>query len=145
MTAGPAEHVGEDRLFIRLILFVQAGFKGNEAVVVLVEGRVDRTGLGDELVQLEGEQRIALTRLLQADIGDTDPFKEILEKRQADILRRTGVAGQIYGNFGQLPGLASDKNPLPHGKGYFVFQPDGHRMDLQRLNIAILIDPGRDG
>jgi hypothetical protein len=46
------------------------------AVFVLVERGVDRAGLGDELVELEGQQGVTLAGVLQALIGQADPLQQ---------------------------------------------------------------------
>jgi hypothetical protein len=81
MPAGPAEDVGENRLFIRFVLLKHSGLKGNISVFILIESRIDRSGLGDKLMKFEGKQGIALARLLQMDIHNANPLEEILKKR----------------------------------------------------------------
>ena len=60
MASGAAEDVGVDAFFVLVVLLIDAGFEGDEAVgLVLVESRVDGASLGDELVKLEGEDGVA--------------------------------------------------------------------------------------
>ena len=140
MAAGSAEDVGKDRLLVRFVFLVHAGLKGNEAILVLIEGRVDRAGLGDELMQLEGKQRVALSGLLQPDIGDTDPLQQFLEKGPAGFCWHTGVGSQFLGNLDQLFRFAPNENAFADIKGNLVLQPDGDRMSLQLFDAVILID-----
>ena len=60
MASGAAEDVGVDAFLVLVVLLVNAGFEGDEAVgFVLIESGVDGASLGDELVKLEGQDGVA--------------------------------------------------------------------------------------
>ena len=49
----PAEDVGKDRL-VSVVVFVETRLERDEPFLTLIECRVDRPGLRDKLMELEG-------------------------------------------------------------------------------------------
>jgi hypothetical protein len=90
MAAGAAEYVGEDRFLGAILDAIDPRLQGDEAVLVLVQRGVDRPGLGDELVQFEGQQGVALAAVLQTLIGQADPLEQGFEVSCDKYFRRLG-------------------------------------------------------
>ena len=74
LAGGAAENVRIDELLVFVVLLVDAGLESNEAVgFVLVESGVDGPGLGDELMELERQDRVARPGLHEGLVDGTDP------------------------------------------------------------------------
>ena len=88
MASGAAEDVGVDALLVFVVLLVNPGFERDEAVgFVLIEGRVDGTGLGDELMEFKRQNCVPRPLFHQRLIDGTDPVQEISDSLLASGLR----------------------------------------------------------
>ena len=58
---------------------------------ILIERRVDRAGLRNELMQLERQDGIALARVLQPLIRNADPLQELFQEVTAHCLWLSGT------------------------------------------------------
>src|SRR5262249_51993168 len=104
-----AEHTGEDGLLIRLVLFVDPRFQRDEPFVPLVERCVDRTSLGNELVQLERENRVAETRLTEILVALADPEQKVREAAAAFFDRLSGFSRELRYDFANAKRLAPNE------------------------------------
>ena len=80
MPCRPAENIGVDRLFVFFILLVDAGLQCDKAVFILIERRINRTRLRNELVQLVGQYCVSLPSLLQLLVRAADPLKQLFQE-----------------------------------------------------------------
>ena len=78
MPRGSAEDVGEDGLVLAVVMFVDTRLESDEPFLALVERRVDRPGLSDELMELEWQERIARASFLNELVDGTYPFENCL-------------------------------------------------------------------
>jgi hypothetical protein len=115
------------------------------AVFVLVERGVDRAGLGDELVELEGQQGVTLAGVLQALIGQADPLQQSFKVLAADFRGLLGSGREICDNFRYPPRFAAKQYAIAAIESDLIFQPDGDRVGLEQSKVRIKVDPGGDG
>ena len=73
MAASTTEDIGENRLFVGLINFIDPGLKRDIPLFILIKGCIDRTRLRNKLMQLVGQKCIALSGLLLPNVGCADP------------------------------------------------------------------------
>ncbi len=117
LAGGAAEHVRVDKLLIFVILLIDPGFQGNKAVIfVLVEGGVNGTGLGDELVELERQNSVPRSCFHEGFIDRANPVQEIGYGLLAIRRWLAGVLGECVDNFANSKWLA------PNGLPFLVFE-----------------------
>ena len=73
MAASTTEDIGEYRLFVGLINFIDPGLKRDIPLFILIKGCINRTRLRNKLMELVGQNGIALSGLLLSNIGRADP------------------------------------------------------------------------
>ena len=86
VSGSPAEDVGEDGRAL-VVVFVNPGLEGDESPFALVERRVDRSGLGNELMELERQERVPRSSFLNEAIDRAHPLKGRFEHGPATGFR----------------------------------------------------------
>ena len=81
MASGAAKYVGKNRLFVLLVLLVYSWFERNKAVIVLIERRIYRACLGNELVELERKDCVSRSCASQSLVDCTDPEQQVGKAR----------------------------------------------------------------
>ena len=127
VTRGPAEDVGENRLLVVVVL-VDTRLEGDEPFLALVERRIDRSGLSDELMELEGQERIARTLFLNVLVDSAHPLEGRLKSDPTTVFWCPRVLGQRRNDIAEPHGHSPNQPPVTLLEGNAVFEPDRHRV-----------------
>jgi hypothetical protein len=82
-------------------------------------------------VQLERQNRVALTGVLQPLVDGAGPLQQVREKLPTDILRHSGFLGECRDDVADALGRATHEVLIALFQSYAVFQPYSNRVRFQ--------------
>ena len=111
LPAGAAEDVREDRLLAVVVVLEYPRLQRYEAVAILIQRGVDRTGLGDELVELERQNGVAFAAGLESLVDLTDPLQQSVQGILRGRLFNCGICREELNHFRGWQRRATEQMP----------------------------------
>ena len=113
---------------------MHARFEGNKSFSGQAEGGVDRSGLGEELMEAEREDGIAFAGFYEVEIDFADPEEKRFQVFGARFLGFSAIDFEALGDFRELKGCATFQSAasiMIDAEGDFALQPKCRGESLQ--------------